>query len=116
MNTLRTAVYHLATDSRRVRVSFNKVGSVGNLDGGILELLTEGVVVEDAEGYLIFVNPAAAALLGYSVEELLGQEEVAGDSHRTAVRVRSAVQPGIFLSRQKSSVTPYLALKTTICI
>ncbi|MFQ6099961.1 MAG: PAS domain S-box protein [Anaerolineae bacterium] len=35
--------------------------------------MTEGIVVEDVEGHLTFVNPAAAALLGYSPAELLGQ-------------------------------------------
>jgi PAS domain S-box-containing protein/putative nucleotidyltransferase with HDIG domain len=44
-----------------------------NFNGDIVQSVTEGIVVEDAEGYLIFVNPAAAALLGYSPEELLGQ-------------------------------------------
>jgi PAS domain S-box-containing protein/putative nucleotidyltransferase with HDIG domain len=44
-----------------------------NFNGDIVQSMTEGVVVEDAEGYLTFVNPAVAALLGYSPEELLGQ-------------------------------------------
>lgn len=39
----------------------------------ILQNLNEGVVIEDAEGYLIFVNDTFARLLGYTPEELLGQ-------------------------------------------
>ena len=44
-----------------------------NFNEDIVQSMTEGVVVEDAQGYLTLVNPAAAALLGYSPEELLGQ-------------------------------------------
>jgi PAS domain S-box-containing protein len=40
---------------------------------GIVQNMVEGIVVEDAEGYFTFVNPAAAAMLGYSVEEMTGQ-------------------------------------------
>jgi len=40
---------------------------------GIVHNMTEGIVAEDAEGYITFVNPAAADLLGYLPEELLNQ-------------------------------------------
>jgi PAS domain S-box-containing protein len=40
---------------------------------GIVQNMTEGIAVEDAEGRIIFINPAAANLLGYSPQELLGQ-------------------------------------------
>ncbi|MBC8264730.1 MAG: response regulator [Anaerolineales bacterium] len=40
---------------------------------GIVQNMAEGIAVEDAEGCIIFVNPAAADLLGYSPKELLGQ-------------------------------------------
>ncbi|MBM4464260.1 MAG: response regulator [Chloroflexi bacterium] len=39
----------------------------------IVQNMAEGIAVEDAEGRIIFVNPAAATLLGYSPQELLGQ-------------------------------------------
>ncbi len=39
----------------------------------IVQSMAEGIAVEDAEGYFTFVNPAAAAMLGYAPEELLGQ-------------------------------------------
>jgi len=39
----------------------------------IVQNMAEGIVVEDAEGYLTFINPAAAAMLGYTPEELIGQ-------------------------------------------
>jgi PAS domain S-box-containing protein/putative nucleotidyltransferase with HDIG domain len=40
---------------------------------GIVQSMAEGIAVEDADGYFTFVNPAAATLLGYTPEELLGQ-------------------------------------------
>jgi len=40
---------------------------------GIVQNMAEGIAVEDAEGYFTFINPAAATLLGYTPEELLGQ-------------------------------------------
>ncbi len=39
----------------------------------IVQTMTEGIVIEDAQGYFSFVNPAAAAMLGYEVEELVGR-------------------------------------------
>jgi PAS domain S-box-containing protein len=40
---------------------------------GIVQSMAEGIAVEDAEGHFTFANPAAAAMLGYAPEELLGQ-------------------------------------------
>ncbi len=50
----------------------------------IVQNIAEGIVVEDAEGHFTFVNPAAAALLGYTPEELVGQHwtaVIAPDKH-----------------------------------
>jgi PAS domain S-box-containing protein len=46
----------------------------------IVQNMAEGIMMEDAEGYLTFVNPAAATLLGYAPEELLGQHWTAATS------------------------------------
>jgi PAS domain S-box-containing protein len=40
----------------------------------IVRNASEGIVIVDADGCLTFVNPAAATLLGYTREELLGQQ------------------------------------------
>ncbi len=40
---------------------------------GLINNMAEGITVQDAEGYFTFVNPAAAALLGYTPEELVGR-------------------------------------------
>jgi PAS domain S-box-containing protein len=39
----------------------------------IAQSVAEGIVLEEEQGCLTFVNPAAAALLGYTPEELLGK-------------------------------------------
>ncbi|MBU0510303.1 MAG: diguanylate cyclase [Chloroflexi bacterium] len=40
---------------------------------GIVQTTTDGIVVENAEGYFTFINPATAAMLGYTPDELIGQ-------------------------------------------
>jgi len=39
----------------------------------LIEKMEEGVILEDTEGYITFVNPRARKLLGYSEEELIGK-------------------------------------------
>ncbi|MFX0123690.1 MAG: PAS domain S-box protein [Candidatus Hodarchaeota archaeon] len=39
----------------------------------LVEKLEEGVLLEDEKGYISFVNPKTAELLGYTKEELIGQ-------------------------------------------
>jgi len=51
------------TDLRRLK-EFNE---------GIIETVTEGIVIQDLQGRYRYANPAATALLGYTREELLGQ-------------------------------------------
>ncbi|MFX1511912.1 MAG: PAS domain S-box protein [Promethearchaeota archaeon] len=39
----------------------------------MLEKLHEGVLVEDTEGFITFINPRAAEMLGYTIVEMIGQ-------------------------------------------
>jgi PAS domain S-box-containing protein len=39
----------------------------------IVETMGEGIAIDDPNGYYTFVNPAAAKMLGYTVEELTGK-------------------------------------------
>ncbi len=41
----------------------------------IIQNMGEGLTVADAEGQIIFANPAAGISLGYSLQELIGQNE-----------------------------------------
>lgn len=40
---------------------------------GIVQTTTDGIAVEDDEGHFTFINSAAAAMLGYTPDELIGQ-------------------------------------------
>jgi PAS domain S-box-containing protein len=57
-------VHHRAEEQIRSLKEFNE---------GIVQNMAEGIVVQDADGNLTFVNPAAARLLGHTPEGLLGQ-------------------------------------------
>ncbi len=50
--------------------------------GQLLAALGEGVYGVDAKGRCIFINPAALAMLGYSAEEMLGQDQHAMIHHQ----------------------------------
>ena len=39
----------------------------------IVQNIAEGIIVENADGFFTFVNPAAARLLGYTPDELIGK-------------------------------------------
>jgi PAS domain S-box-containing protein len=44
-----------------------------NFNENIVQSVGEGIFLEDAAGYITFVNPKTAELLGYAPEELLGR-------------------------------------------
>ncbi|MCX7840385.1 MAG: PAS domain S-box protein, partial [Anaerolineae bacterium] len=46
---------------------------LAKLSPNILQNMSEGVVIENADGYFTFVNNSAATLLGYTPAELIGQ-------------------------------------------
>ena len=56
----------------QARVEF-ELRRLQNLHQSIVISMTEGVIVEDASGYVTYANPAALALLGYRADELVGQ-------------------------------------------
>ncbi|MGQ9600459.1 MAG: PAS domain S-box protein [Anaerolineae bacterium] len=52
---------------------FDEVRQIKEFNENIVQNLLEGIAIEDEGGYFVFVNPAAAEMLGYTVEELTGQ-------------------------------------------
>jgi PAS domain S-box-containing protein len=58
--------------TERVRAQ-EEIRYLKDFNEGILQTMAEGIVVQDAEGLLTYVNPAAATLLGYAPKELIGQ-------------------------------------------
>ena len=84
---------------------------------GIVQNMAEGIAVEDAEGCIIFVNPAAADLLGYLPEELVGQHWTAivpSDQHPSVQAAHERRMHGeadryeLQLVRQDGTLVPVL--------
>ncbi|MFW9914912.1 MAG: PAS domain S-box protein [Candidatus Thorarchaeota archaeon] len=62
----------------------------------LIEKMHEGLLVDDAEGTITFANPRASELLGYSEEELIGQNALlllSPDKEKGKVREESAKRP-----------------------
>ena len=56
---------------------FEETRRLKEFNEGIIQSMAEGIFIEDANGTCTFVNPAAAEMLGYTIEELLGQRYTA---------------------------------------
>ncbi|CAG0972083.1 partial Nitrogen fixation regulatory protein, partial [Anaerolineae bacterium] len=50
-----------------------QVAQLKQFNESIVQGMTEGIVMDDADGKIVFVNPATAAMLGYAENELIGQ-------------------------------------------
>ncbi len=70
---LRQRIAELESVSTEHHEAAEEIRQLTELNGDIIQSMAEGIVVEDVEGHFAFVNPAAATMLGYSHEELLGQ-------------------------------------------
>ena len=49
------------------------VRQLSEFNEGIIRNMTEGIVLEEKDGTFSFVNPAAASMLGYRADELIGK-------------------------------------------
>ncbi len=58
---------------RERRQAEQAVRQLSEFNEGIVRNMTEGIVLEEADETLSFVNPAAASMLGYTVQELTGR-------------------------------------------
>lgn len=52
--------------------ALEEVHRLKEFNEGIIQTITEGIFIEDEQGRFSFVNPAAASILGYDPEELIG--------------------------------------------
>ncbi len=52
---------------------FQETEDLAAFSESIIQNMAEGIVLQDAEGIITFVNPAAASMLGYTSEEWVGK-------------------------------------------
>lgn len=72
---LSTVAAQLATAIEKVRL-FQETQRLKEFNESLVQNMAEGIVVQDAQGVYTFVNPAAAAMLGYTPAELVGQDRM----------------------------------------
>ncbi len=58
--------------TQRLRAE-KEIDELRKFSDGTIQTMTEGLVLTDAEGKLTFVNPAAAAALGYRPDDMIGK-------------------------------------------
>ncbi|RPI74465.1 MAG: PAS domain S-box protein, partial [Desulfobacteraceae bacterium] len=61
------------TDLLKRKSAEEEVKRLKEFNEDIVQSMMEGIIIEDRPGRFIFINPAAAQLLGYQAEELLGK-------------------------------------------
>ncbi len=66
-------VLFITRDITEKKEAADKLRRLKEFNESIVQRVSEGIVVQDLDGRFSFVNPAAAELLGYTVEELTGQ-------------------------------------------
>ena len=69
---LTTATNQIGLSIQNARL-FKETYRLKEFNESIVQNMSEGIAIEDAEGYFTFVNPAAEAMLGYTPGELIGQ-------------------------------------------
>ncbi|MEO8393474.1 MAG: PAS domain S-box protein, partial [Chloroflexota bacterium] len=77
---LGSAVAKALEDKRQREAQRKAVEEIRRLkvfNEDIVQTLTEGIVVQNADGIITFVNPAAAAMVGYTPEEAIGLDFLA---------------------------------------
>jgi PAS domain S-box-containing protein len=67
-----TAFANQAAIAIKNKKLYKKTRQLAAFNESIVQSMVEGIAVQDANGVITFVNPAAATLLGYTSDELVG--------------------------------------------
>ena len=83
---------------------FERIEHLKTFNETIVQSMEEGILLEDATGHVTFVNPKAAALLGYAPDDLLGQHwtSVVAPEYVTKVSEETAKRPQGISSRYET--------------
>jgi len=69
---LNSVANHIGLAIQNARL-FDETRRLKEFNESIVQNMAEGIFIEDADGVCTFANPAAAEMLGYAPEELVGQ-------------------------------------------
>ncbi|GEM_PF-460076 len=69
---LQTAANQIGLSIQNARL-YQEARRLATFNAEIVQSMAEGIIITDDKGQMTFVNPAAAALLGYEPQELTGQ-------------------------------------------
>lgn len=93
----------IAADNARL---YRETEHLATFNQSLVQSMAEGIAVEDVEGVLTFVNPAAAEMLGYTPDELVGLHRTAfiPPDHRSLVDAQDALRVQGKTSRYESQL------------
>ncbi len=72
LNLLGIAASAVGVEEKRKRAE-EELWQLKQFNEDIVQKMAEGIVVEDTQGCFTFVNPAAAQMLGYTPDEMIGR-------------------------------------------
>lgn len=77
----------VARDVTERKQAADEISRLETFNQSIVSQMLEGIVIEDAQGRIVFVNPAAAKMLGYQAEEMPGMHwtQIIDPSHHSLI-------------------------------
>jgi PAS domain S-box-containing protein len=71
-----TGLVGISRDMTEHRRALEEIERLKYFNENIIQTMSEGILMEDADGLVSFANPAVEAMLGYSKDEMIGQPMV----------------------------------------
>ncbi|MFQ6137287.1 MAG: PAS domain S-box protein, partial [Candidatus Hydrothermarchaeales archaeon] len=98
----------LAQDITERKKAEEEIKRLKEFNENIVQSMKEGILIEDPDGIITFVNPKTEELLGYSKEELVGKhwKDISSPEYIEKMREETAKRPkGISSSYEAAAVT-----------